>query len=52
MNNFDKIINNVLGEKRNKNRKKYCKLCGSLVEQGDWYGKYGCSECAYMNENE
>jgi len=45
--NTEIVINKMLGIKR-----RHCKLCGSLVEQGDWYGKHGCSECAYMNENE
>ena len=41
-------IKNMLGT----NSKDYCKLCGLKVGKENVYGRKGCSECAYMNEED
>ena len=38
-------VNRILGKKEVQ-----CKICGLYVDKGNIYGKKGCSECAYLNE--
>ena len=33
-------------------RDDYCKICGNKVGKNNVYGKTGCSECAYLNEED
>ena len=40
-------VEKILGDSKD-----YCKICGAHVGKENVYGKKGCSECAYMNEED